>query len=110
MKPIQYWADNEQTQKLCEEFGSHLEKLTTREKLSLIAVISFWTRANNQSKKFSLKDAFDWIETMWSDCGLSEYGMCSEDTIKAIDILNETENYWGTGLITAIADQVEGDT
>ncbi len=110
MKPLAYWADSKQTQALCEEFGACLENLTNREKLSILSVISFWTRANNQVKTFSLKDAFDWVEMMWTDCKLSEYGMCSEDAIKAIEILNQVENTWGSGLIIAIANQIQGDT
>ncbi len=110
MKPLGYWADSIQTQNLCEEFGAQLEQLTNREKLSILSIVAFWTRANHQSKTFSLKDAFEWMETMWVDCKLSEYGMCSEEAIRAIDILNEVENRWGTTLVIAIAYQVKGDT
>ena len=110
MKPLTYWADTPQIEELCEQFGYQLEKLTVRERLSIISVVAFWVRANNQVKQFSLRDAFNWVEQAWSDCNLSQYGMCSEDVIKAIDILNEVENNWGTGLIIALAYQVQGDT
>ena len=110
MKPFTYWVDSKKTHELSDEFGVCLEKLTNREKLSILSIVSFWSRGNHQVKTFSLKDAFDWMETMWSDCGLSEYGMCSEEAIRAIEILNEVENRWGTTLVIAIAYQVKGDT
>lgn len=110
IKPFTYWADSPATHELSDKFGACLEHLTNREKLSILAVISFWTRANNQVKTFSLKNAFNRVEMMWSDCGLSEYGMCSEDAIKAIEILDEVENRWGSVLIIAIANQIQGDT
>lgn len=110
MKPLTYWADSKTTQQLSDEFGTQLENLTTREKISILSIVSFWVRGNNQLKTFSLKDAFNCMEMMWVDSKLSEYGMCSEEAIKAIDILNEVENRWGTTLVIAIAYQVQGDT
>jgi hypothetical protein len=110
MKPLTYWADSKTTQQLSDEFGACLENLTTREKISILSIVAFWVRANNQLKTFSLKDAFNYMEGMWADCKLSEYGMCSEEAMKAIDILNEVENRWGTTLVIALAYQVQGDT
>lgn len=108
-KPLTYWAETEQTVALCNRFGTFLEGLTTREKVVLRAVLANWSPLKMTEPRMLLNAAFIHTECMWQSSCVEEqeYGLCTQDVIDAVRILEgislETANY----LITALCDFID---
>jgi hypothetical protein len=108
-KPLTYWTETEQTVKLSERFGSLLDELTTREKVVLRAVLSNWSALVMTEPRMLLNAAFIHTECMWQSSCVEEqeYGLCTQDVIDAVRILEgislETANY----LIAALCDFID---
>lgn len=107
-KPVTYFTENQQTLELCREFGNFLQGLTNREKKALRTVISLWAVFVDYEPRTTLLGTWTHAENAWySSCIDENYGMCSEDVIKAIRILEEISPDSATKLIEAICDSME---
>lgn len=107
-KPLTYWTETEQTVELCKRFGDYLQGLTNREKVVLRTVLAVWSPLKMTEPRMLLNAAYIHTECMWqSSCVTEEYGLCTQDVIAAVEILEgislETANY----LITALCDFID---
>jgi len=104
-KPLTYWAQGNQIDKLCDRFGSTLDELTPREKANLRTVLSLWVSMQTTSQ-VPLKDSYIAVESAWASTSISEYAMCSEDVIEALSIINGITTSQANEIIRAISNSL----
>jgi hypothetical protein len=104
-KPVAYWVQTEQIDKLCDRFGQTLNELTPREKASLRTVLSFWVSMQSV-EQVPLDNSYVAVEDAWSNASISVYALCSEDVIEAVNILDGVTKEQANDLIRALSESL----
>ncbi len=104
-KPVAHWIQTEQIDKLCDRFGQTLEELTLREKASLRTVLSFWVSMQSTSQ-VPINTSCVVVEDAWKIAAISEYGMCSEDVMIALSILDGITKSQANEVIRALSESL----
>lgn len=107
-KPVAYWVQTEQIDKLCDRFGQTLEKLTPREKANLRTVLSFWVSLQTFSQAH-ISAAFDAVEKAWEATSNTPHGLCSMDVIVSLEILEGITTSQANEVIRALSESLALD-